>query len=47
MRVFSSLMSGSNKNKSCMRFDESLRAKVCIIEFSQLLCPGQTRTTVA
>ena len=38
MRVFSTLMSWSNENKSCMKVDESWEARVCIIvwEFSQL-----------
>jgi hypothetical protein len=44
MRVFSTLMSRSNENKSCMRVDESWEF---VWEFSQLSCPGQTRTRVA
>ena len=42
MRVFSTLMSWSNENKSCMRVDE----REFVREFSHLSCPGQTRTTV-
>ena len=43
MRVFSTLMSRSNENKSYMRVEK--REFVC--EFSQLSCPGQMRTRVA
>ena len=43
MRVFSTLMSWSNENKSCMRVDK----REFVWEFSQLSCPGQTRTRVA
>ena len=43
MRVFSTLMSWSNENKSCMRVDKW----EFVWEFSQLSCPGQTRTRVA
>jgi hypothetical protein len=50
-------MPWSNENKSCMRVDESWEAKVAwelmrvkkqefAWEFSQLSCPGQTRTRV-
>jgi hypothetical protein len=39
-------MPQTNENKSCMRFDESWEARVCIRVFSTL-CPGQTRTRVA
>ena len=34
MRVFSTLMPRSNENKSCMRVDESLEARVCMRVFS-------------
>ena len=43
MRAFSTLMLWSNKNKSCMRVDK----REFVLEFSQLLYPGQTRTRVA
>ena len=43
MRVFSTLVSLSKMNKSCMRVDKRESVK----EFSQLSCPGQTRTRVA
>ena len=36
MRVFSTLMSWSNENKSCMRVDESSKARVCMRVFSTL-----------
>jgi hypothetical protein len=44
IRVFSTLMSWSNKNKSCMRV---AKREFKTSEFSQLSCPGQTRTRVA
>ena len=37
MRVFSTLMSWSNENKSCMKVDESLQARVCMRVFSTLM----------
>ena len=37
MRVFSTLMSWSNENKSCMRVDESREARVCMRVFSTLM----------
>jgi hypothetical protein len=40
---FSTFMSRSNENKSCMRVEKREFAR----EFSQLSCPGQTRTRVA
>ena len=43
MTVFSALMPRSNENKSCMRVEK----RECVWEFSQLSCPGQTRTIVA
>ena len=43
MRVFSTPMSWSNENNSCMRVNKSLEAR----EFSQLSYPNQTRTRVA
>ena len=43
MRVFSTLMSWSNENKSCMRVEK----RDFVWEFSQLSCPGQTKTRVA
>ena len=43
MRVFSTLMFWSNKNKSCMRVDK----REFVWEFTQLSCPGQTRARVA
>jgi hypothetical protein len=46
MRVFSTLIPRSNENKSCMRVDESWEATFAW-KFSQLSCPGQTRTRVA
>ncbi len=30
MRVFSTLVSRSNENKSCMRVDKNCQAKVCM-----------------
>ena len=39
MRVFSTLMSWSNENKSCMRVDESRQARVCTRVFSTLMLP--------
>jgi hypothetical protein len=42
MRVFSTLMPRSNENKSCTRVEKREFAW----EFSQLSCPGQTRTRV-
>ena len=33
MSVFSTLMSWSKENKSCMRFDESREARVCMRVF--------------
>jgi hypothetical protein len=42
MRVFSTLMPRSNEDKSCMRVEKREFAW----EFSQLSCPGQTRTRV-
>ena len=43
MRVFSTLMSWSNENKSCMRVEK----REFVQEFSQLLCLGQMITRVA
>jgi hypothetical protein len=43
MRVFSTLKPRSNENKSCMRVEKREFAW----EFSQLSCPGQTKTRVA
>jgi hypothetical protein len=43
LRVFSTLMPRSNENKSCMRVEKREFAW----EFSQISCPGQTRTRVA
>jgi uncharacterized membrane protein len=43
IRVFSTLMPWSNKNKSCMRVEK----REFTSEFSQLSCPDQTRTRVA
>jgi hypothetical protein len=43
IRVFSTLMPWLNENKSCMRVGKREFAS----EFSQLSCPGQTRTRVA
>ena len=43
MRVFSTRMSRSNENKGCMRVEK----QEFVWEFSQLPCPGQTRTRVA
>jgi hypothetical protein len=43
IRVFSTLMPWSNENKSCLRVEKREFAS----EFSQLSCPGQTRTRVA
>ena len=43
MGVFFTLMSWSNKNKSCMRVDKREFVRVS----SQLSCPGQTRTRTA
>ena len=37
IRVFSTLISRSNENKSCMRVDESCEARVCIRIFSTLI----------
>ena len=37
MRVFSIFMPWSNKNKSCMRVDESWQARVCMRVFSTLM----------
>ena len=37
MRVFSTLMSWSNENKSCTRVDESCQARVCRRVFSTLM----------
>ena len=37
MRVFSTLMSWSNENKSSMRVDESGQARVCMRVFSTLM----------
>ena len=42
IRVFSTLMSWSNENKSYMRVDK----REFVWEFSQLSCPGKTRTRV-
>jgi hypothetical protein len=42
MRVFSALVPRSNENKSCLRVEKQKFAW----EFSQLSCPGQTRTSV-
>jgi hypothetical protein len=42
MRVFSTLVPRSNENKSCLRVEKQKFAW----EFSQLSCPGQTRTSV-
>ena len=47
MRVFSTLKSRSNQNKSCMRVDESCQARVCMRVFSTDLSPDQTRERVA
>jgi hypothetical protein len=58
MRVFSNLEPRSNKNKSCMRVDESFLKSWAPVkqeqelhesrwEFSQILSPRQTRTRVA
>jgi hypothetical protein len=44
MRVFSTRVPRSNENKSCMRVDER---REFAWEFSQLSCPGQTRTRIA
>ena len=46
VRVFSTLMSWSNKNKSGTRIDESWQERVCM-RVSQLSCLGQARTWVA
>ena len=46
MRVFSTLMSWSNENKSCMRVDESWQARVSMTVFLKLSCPGQTYTSM-
>jgi hypothetical protein len=46
MRVFSTLMSRSNENKSYMRVDMRVEKREFAWEFSQLSCPGQTRTRV-
>ena len=43
MRVFSTLTSWSNENKSCMRVEK----REFVRDFSQLSCAGQTRTRVA
>jgi hypothetical protein len=43
MRIFSTLMPRSKENKSCMRVEK----REFVWEFSQLSCPGQTRTRVA
>ena len=43
IRVFSTLMSWSNDNKSCMRVDDSWQARVCVRVFL-LSYPSQTRT---
>ena len=37
MRVFSTLVPCSNKNKSCMRVDEIEEARVCMRVFSTLV----------
>ena len=37
MRVFSTLMSWSNENKSCIRVDESWQARICMRVFSILM----------
>ena len=37
MRVFSTLVSWSNENKSCTRVDESWQARVCMRVFSTLM----------
>ena len=37
MRVFSTLMSRSNENKSCVRVDDSGQARVCMRVFSTLM----------
>ena len=44
MKVFSTLMSWSNKNKICMRVDDK---REFVSKFSQLSCSSQTRTRVA
>ena len=45
MRVFSTLVSWSNENKSCMRVDESWQARVCMRVFSVILnAPKLTET---
>ena len=36
MKVFSTLKSWLNENKSCMRVDESCQARVCMKVFSTL-----------
>jgi hypothetical protein len=43
MKVFTTLVPRSNMNKSCMRVEKW----EFVWEFSQLSCPGQTRTRVA
>ena len=50
MRVFSTLMSCSNTNKSCRRVDKSWwswQARVCMWVLSTLESLGHTRTRVA
>ena len=42
MRVFSTLKSWSNEDRGCTRVDK----REFVLEFSQLSCPGQTRTRV-
>ena len=45
-RVFSTLMSWSNQNKSCMELMRAEKPEF-VREFSQPLYPSQTRTRVA
>ena len=47
MRVFSTLISWSNENNSCMKVDELVDKWEFVREFSWLSFPGQTRTRVA
>ena len=42
MRVFSTVRSWSNENKSCMRVDK----QAFVLDFSELSCPGYTISQV-